>query len=506
MRNTHLGFLAGFALVAAGCSGHQSIAPAPAQLQSVTQGSLPLARSAIPDARPTRCPAADYTCVKHVVVIIQENRSFNNLFMGFPRAETQSFGMAGPVLVPLEERGIEGTTKDISHCFEDATNAWDDGLMDGFDRERGESFPVTHCPSILPQIGTSGTRNPYVYVPNDAPNYVNEAGPYWKMAKEYILADHYFPTDFGPSFTAHQYLVASTTDYKPDLAIVNYPGIPDLFGGERVSSVTSWSCDSPGVLRTPLLDVHRTITYLPGPFSCFHSYRTIADSLDVRGIGWRYYTPTTGNFPTSDYIWNPFSAIYAVRHGPDWANMISPETNVLNDAANGQLKGVTWVVPDGKFSDHSGGFATDKGPSWVAAVVNAIGTGPQWSSTAIIVLWDDWGGFYDPVPPPQMDFRGLGIRTPLIIISPYAKRGEVTKTLFEPGSILKFVETVFQLPPIGGSCAIPVFGSGYTDCRANVLDGFDFHQKPREFTLIKAKYPPSTFTNAAGPAIPPDNE
>jgi phospholipase C len=254
------------------------------------------------------------------------------------------------------------------------------------------------------------------------------------------------------------------------------------------------------------------ISQATGPFPCFTQYRTIADSLDARGVSWQYYTPTTGTqgcpqCQPGDYIWSPFSAIRSVRYGRDWANVITPQTNVLDAAAKGQLKGVTWVVPDGTYADHPGPYVTDEGPSWVAAVVNAVGTGPQWSSTAIIVLWDDWGGFYDGETPPQMDFRGLGIRTPLIIISPYAKHHEVSKTLYEPGSILKFVETVFNLPPIGGSCpAPPSNGYGYTDCRANILEGFDFHQTPRTFTLIKAKYPPSTFTNAKGPAVAPDTE
>lgn len=187
--------------------------------------------------------------------------------------------------------------------------------------------------------------------------------------------------------------------------------------------------------------------------------------------------------------------------------MISPQTNALNAAEKGQLQGVTWVVPDGTYSDHAGPYITDEGPSWVSAIVNAIGTGPQWYSTAIIVLWDDWGGMYDGEPPPQMDFRGLGIRTPLIIISPYAQRGKVSKALYEPGSILKFVETVFKLPPIAGSCpAPPRSGFGYTDCRANLLGGFNFRQTPRAFTPIKAKYKPSKFANAKPSGVPPDNE
>ncbi|HZY98724.1 MAG TPA: alkaline phosphatase family protein [Candidatus Baltobacteraceae bacterium] len=497
MRVLHYGSLLALftCITIIGCSGTSSTVP-------------PSRPTATPNAQPTRCPAANYTCIQHVVIIIQENRTFNNLFMGFPGAETRSTGKAGSHIVPLRQRGLEQSVADISHCWDSAMTAWDNGKMDGFYQVYPEKWPLTNCPSLArPAVGTSGVHSPYVYVPNGAPNYVDEAGPYWKMAMQYVLADHYFPTDFGPSFTAHQYLVAGTTDVARNLAIVNYPGVLNKYGGVDVTSASSWSCDSPSFSRTSLLDAHRMVASAAGPFPCFTQYRTIADSLDARGISWQFYTPKTKNFGKGDYIWSPFSAIDAVRHGPDWSNVITPNTDVLAAAQNGKLKAVTWVVPDGTYSDHAGPYVTDEGPSWVSAVVNAVGKGPQWNSTAIIVLWDDWGGLYDPIPPPQMDFRGLGIRTPLMVISPYAQRSKVDKTLYEPGSILKFIETVFKLPPIAGSCpAMPANGFGYTDCRANVLGGFDFRQTPRAFTPIKAKYPPSKFTSSNADAVPPDTE
>jgi phospholipase C len=496
----------------AACGGNQLVSPQIAQPRDAGGSDMLTASRSV---KPTPCPAANYTCIEHIVIIIQENRSFNNLFMGYPGAETRTFGMAGTTVIPLQRRTFQSQIGDISHCFEDAMNAWDFGKMDHFDQELAESFPIANCPSLVQHprpVGTSGIHSPYTFVPNDAPNYVNEAGPYWQMAKQGVLADHYFPTDFGPSFTAHQYLIAGTTEIQPNLAIVDYPGVLNPSGGISLASATSWSCNSPPILRTSTLDALREISQGTGPFPCFTQYRTIADSLDARGVSWQYYTPTTSNGPgcpncqPGDYIWSPFSAIHSVRFGPDWANVITPQTDVLKTAKAGKLKAVTWVVPDGTYSDHAGPYITDEGPSWVSAVVNAVGNGKQWYSTAIIVVWDDWGGLYDPVPPPQMDFRGLGIRTPLIIISPYAQRGVVSKTLYEPGSILKFVETVFDLPPIAGSCPPPPgSGFGYTDCRANTLDGFDFRQIPRAFTPINAKYPPSTFLKRK-PATPPDIE
>jgi phospholipase C len=133
--------------------------------------------------------------------------------------------------------------------------------------------------------------------------------------------------------------------------------------------------------------------------------------------------------------------------------------------------------------------------------VNAVGEGPDWDSTAIVVLWDDWGGWYDNVPPPQLDFKGLGIRVPCIIISPYAKTNYVSHTRYEFSSILKFTEQAFSLPVLGAPA------DGYTDTRANSLvDSFNFTQKPRAFVKIPAKYPISYFlTHPQSMRVPDDD-
>jgi phospholipase C len=158
------------------------------------------------------------------------------------------------------------------------------------------------------------------------------------------------------------------------------------------------------------------------------------------------------------------------------------------------------VIPDWEWSDHTSS-GSDLGPSWVTAVVNAIGQGPDWKSTAIVIVWDDWGGWYDNVPPPHVDYRGPGIRVGCIIISPYAKPHYVSKTEYEFGSILHFEEQAFGLPPIGPSA------DGYTDTRANSLvDSFDFTQTPRAFTPFQSKYPPSTFLLARPSYRPPDDD
>ncbi len=482
----------------AGCSGAGGSASRSALLPNRA------ARSAdrVPHAQPTPCRAANVTCIQHVVIIIQENRTFNDIFMGFPGASTSARGKAGGSTVPLHPLRFEDSKSDISHCFQDALAAYDNGKMDGFYQIPPEKLSVAQCPSLRPPMGT-GPDSPYTYVPNGAPSYVNEAGPYWKMAMQYVLADHFFPTDFGPSFTAHQNLISGTVQVGLGRAMVNYPGVLTAVGGVTYNP-GSWSCDSPPDIRMSILTLRRVVLPGAGPFPCFTEYRTIADLLDAGKISWRYYTPTQSGYTNGVYLWSPFDAIREVRYGPDWSNVITPQTNVLTAAKNGTLPGVSWVVPDGVASDHSGPYATDQGPSWVAAVVNAVGNGPQWSSTAVFVVWDDWGGYYDPMRPPHRDFRGLGIRVGCIIISPYARQGFVSHTQYEFGSLLKFIEEANHLPTLASSSK---YGFGYTDQRANSLvDAFNFGQTPRAFTTIPAKYPSSYFANAKPSGVPPDDQ
>jgi phospholipase C len=135
------------------------------------------------------------------------------------------------------------------------------------------------------------------------------------------------------------------------------------------------------------------------------------------------------------------------------------------------------------------------GPSWVGDLVNAIGKSKDWNSTAIIIVWDDWGGFYDNVPPPQLDSVGLAIRVPCLIVSPYAKKNYVSHTQYEYGSILKFIEQTFGLGSLHAS-----------DVRANSLvDSFDFTQRPRRFVPIRTRFPASFFLSQAPSMRPPDD-
>jgi phospholipase C len=191
--------------------------------------------------------------------------------------------------------------------------------------------------------------------------------------------------------------------------------------------------------------------------------------LDERSVSWRYYEI------------NPlFNAVEALK--PIWqksseygAKVKTPPSQFLTDVDNGVLASLTIVTPTIKSSDHAGD--TDgTGPSWVASVVNAVGESKFWNDTAIFVMWDDWGGWYDHVRPKIYNSYELGFRVPLIVISPYAKHRHVSHVHYEFGSVLKFTERTFGLKSLGT-----------TDVRAHDLDDmFDFSQKPMKFKQIDA--------------------
>jgi phospholipase C len=433
----HYAALLGVTILISSCAGPREALP-PAAIEPSDQTSA-------------RTPLGRY--IKHVVIVIQENRSFDNLFDGFPGADTQSWGyMSTGAQVALQPIPFE--VRDMAHYFATGVMDYDNGKMDEFNLN-----PTTGANTI--------GQFAYSYLER------NEVAPYWTLGKRYVLADHMFPTMFGPSFSAHLTLIAGTADLSPRETEADFP------------SSEPWGCDAPTGTTTEVVDVSRIES--PGPFPCFTQFRTMADTLDAAHVSWKYYAPLVVGGTDNGLLWSAFDAIENVRYGSDWKRrVISPPQQILVDAAKGRLARVSWVVPDFEWSDHpySG---TDYGPSWVASIVNAIGSSPDWQSTAIVVLCDDWGGFYDNVPPPQVDFRGLGIRVGCLIVSPYV-RPHVSHTVYEFGSVLKFIEDAFGLPPLGPQSA------GYTDTRANsIVDSFDFSKPARAFRPIGAPYPASFF-------------
>jgi len=379
--------------------------------------------------------------IQHIVVIMQENRSFDNLFNGFPGADTVQSGLNGSTVVPLKVTPL-GNGPDLDHTH---TNWWREWKMDGF--------------------GNEGTLLPYSYISE------TETEPYWTLAKKFTIGDRMFQSNTGPSFVAHQYMIAGqsgNTSENPN--------------------ATAWGCDAAPGGTVALIGPNGTD--LPGPFPCF-DYQTMGDLLDAKGVTWRYYAPGSND---SFFIISAYQAIRHIRYGPDWQNnVISPETRVLTDIANGQLAQVTWIVPTGDNSDHPG--TPPYGPDWVSSIVNAIGASPMWSSTAIFVSWDDWGGWYDHVPPPQVDAMGLGFRVPVLVISPYARPGYVSHATHEMGSILKMMEETFNLGSLGTRDST---SDDFSDC-------FNYMQKPTPFVKIQTAHNGAFFIqrNAKGP---PDDD
>jgi phospholipase C len=427
--------------------------------------------------------------IKHVVLIVQENRSFDNLFDCFPGTECVTTGkMADPndlskvttvTLHPLKfincTAHTQGKCGDFDHDWQTALWGWNNGKMDGFARSTfgaaGGGAPVGDFP--------------YAYI------YHNEIKPYWDMAKQYTLLDRMFPDMFGPSFTAHLSLIAGTTAISDSRAEVNTP-----FN-------TPWSCDSlDGGVSNPTTLVakvgpgqpgYHVALYGQGPGPCFTQFDTMADTLDAKNVSWKYYAPSVTD--AGGIIWSEFGAIKKVRYGPDWAKVITPQTNVLKDIKSGNLPAMSWVIPDMLDSDHPSSMS-NKGPSWVATVVNTIGQSKYWNDTAIVVVWDDWGGWYDHVPPPQMDYDGLGIRVPGLVISPYSTHGKVIHDQYQFGSILHFVEDVFSLNSLNAR-----------DSTSPSLTGvFDFTQKPSKFKPFPVPEDYNYFIHRAPSGIIPDEE
>jgi phospholipase C len=398
-------------------------------------------------------------------VIFQENRTPDNLFHGLPNADIANSGLnSDGQTIPLAQVSL-ATDYDPNHSHESFVLMYDKGKMDGADKIPVFCKPgATDCPA-----------------PNLQFAYVNpsEVAPYFQMAERYTFADRMFQTNQGPSFPAHQFIISGTS--APTAT-------SNLFAAENPGGGSGGTgCTAPTGQLVALIDP--TGDESQKQYPCFE-HPALVDLLDSKKLTWRYYTPSAGS------IWTGPNAIHHLRLGPDWANdVILQQTQVLTDIAGGNLAAVTWVIPDGKASDHA--LATDgSGPSWVASIVNAIGNSPYWSNTAIFITWDDWGGWYDHVAPQIINSYEYGFRVPLIVVSPYAKSAYVSHVTHDFGSILKFIEQNFGLPSLG-----------YADAPAdNLSDCFDFSQTPLTFQTIPAALNANFFLNDKRSPTDPDDD
>ncbi len=385
------------------------------------------------------------TPIEHVVIIIQENRTPDYLFQGIPGADIAQYATdSRGQRVALRPVSL-GATYGLKHDHDAWLTDFDGGKMDGFDRG----------------LRLRSHLRPFGYAPE------SEAEPYHEMARQYVFADRMFQSNQGPSLPAHLYLISGTAT---DRALDAYRLADNSFD-RKTNETAPGGCDAKPYILVPTIAV---ATGYAGPtvFDCLNR-PVLTDLLDERGVSWRYYEHGKG-----PGFWHPLDEIRHVRFGKEYQHVITPSQQILKDVRSGRLAGVTWVAPRDDWSDHNGRNATTEGPSWVAAIVNALGKSGFWKSTAIFVTWDDWGGWYDHVPPPVFNAYELGFRVPLVVISPYAKKGYVSKVQHEFGSILAFTEETYGIPK--GSLET-------TDGRADDLsDAFDFSQPPRAFVPIKA--------------------
>jgi len=181
-------------------------------------------------------------------------------------------------------------------------------------------------------------------------------------------------------------------------------------------------------------------------------------------LTWKYYAPSQGQ---SGYIWSALDAIAHVRFTELWQQHVVPTPQFIQDANNGQLPNVSWIVMASSNSEHPPASSC-VGENWTVRQLNAVMRGPQWNSTAVFITWDDFGGFYDHVPPPVADNFGFGPRVPLIVVSPFAKSDFISHTMYEFSSLLKFVETRWRLGTLTDRDAVA----------NDILDSFDFGQTP----------------------------
>jgi phospholipase C len=424
-----------------------------------------------PAPAPTVNPALHLP--QHVVIVVMENRTVDDLFQFLPGADTAA---AGP-----NSKG--GTTSlspvsliepyDLDHSHEVGfLTEYRNGARNGFDLEPAYcTSPKTHQPPYVCQ------QTAYGFVPQQ------EVQPYYQIAETYAFASHVLQTNQGPSYPAHEYLIAGQSG-RP-FAVAENPS-PDITGG----------CGN----TTPDESVQLIDLGLPFPsnenrtiFPCV-DFPTIFDLLDQRGISWSYYTPRV------QILWNALQQIrHLYRSAAVRRRTIVPETTIFNDIAHGNLSSVSYVVPNPDWSDHArdGCQNFPPGPQFVGALVNAIGQSAYWNDTAIIIAWDDWGGWYDHIPPVAPlhlpgDPYEYGFRVPLMVVSPYAKAHFIDGSFRDSTAILHFVEHVFGLPAIAANSL-----EQQTD---DLFSLFQFGAaKPRPFQSIATTRSPAYWASLPSP-------
>jgi phospholipase C len=464
-----------------------------------TQGGQSSIRAVLPgDARNVRsyAPAVAVTAlagihkIQHVVVIMQENRSFDTYFGTYPGADGIPHGVCVPdpanggCVAPFHDpadlnyggpHGAANSAADV-----------DGGAMDGYvtQAEKGSGCS-TDDPNCSPCTEGSQARCIDVMGYHDAREIPN----YWTYAHDFVLQDHMFEPNAAWSLPQHLFEVSEWSAFC-------------------TSSLDPYSCTNS--LENPNPIIHTD----PLGTTPRYAWTDLTFLLHMHDVSWGYYVfqgsepdceddsamtcAPVSQGPQTPSIWNPLPHFQDVHQDGQLGNVQSL-SNFFTAARNGTLPAVSWISPNGAVSEHPPGLVS-AGQAYVTGLINAIMQSPDWNSTAIFLTWDDWGGFYDHVQPPVADQNGFGLRVPGLVISPYAHQGTIDHQILSQDAYNKFIEDDF----LGGQRLDPAT-DGRPDPRPNVRENnpligdvsadFDFSQAPRP-PVILSPHP------APGPASP----
>jgi len=478
---------------------------------------LPLALAALCLTAPA---SAQITSFQHIILIVQENRTPDNLFQGLCTTPSACSNRPGPGQYNIQTTGWLDKTSPTG-----TTNPHANPLGLGYDLRHRHSAFVAMCDlNVYGACAMDGAANeqclPYTQpCPKKAPfgfvdNSTGAVQPYLDLVKAYGWGNYMFQNNQGPSFPAHQYLFGATSAPSTD---DDHNGI---FAADNTEPNGDAGCIA--LATTTVALINPLGVEFKQTYPCFE-HQTVADLLDARGVSWRYYgSDVAGAFVDSKAsgIWMAPNAIAHICvasgqtcTGAEWtAHVDLTPSAVLSDiSTNCNLRGVSWVIPDSFDSDHSLSVSNTGGPSWVASIVNAVGTSPctnpdgssYWSSTAIILTWDDWGGWYDHEPPriESYPYGGyeMGFRVPLIVASAYTPAGFIGNAPQSFGSIIRFIERNFGI--MEGALTL-------ADARGidDLMEFFSLDQPPRTFTPIKAPLSARYFLTRKPSGLAVDND
>jgi phospholipase C len=430
-------------------------------------------------------PATGIHKIKHVVIIMQENRSFDEFFGTFPGADGIPMKDSVPTVClpdPYRHHCVRPYHTSLRrlpggpHDHTDAVKDINGGKMNGFIIQAHSGRKIACVASIqAPTCSLAPADAASVMAYYDA----RELSNYWTWAKDFVLQDHLFESDTSWSLPAHLYMVSGWSarcsrkgDPMSCRPAVQAPGSPPNSPQNPTNKVPDYAWTD----LTYLLHKH----HISWGYYVFNGTQPDCDDNAMFCKAVKQNARTPG-------IWNPMPYFDTVREDHQLGN-VQPFRNFLAQANAGTLPAVSWITPTQKISDHPPALVSD-GQTYVTGLIDRIMRSPDWSSTAIFLAWDDWGGFYDHVPPPTVDAQGYGLRVPALLISPYARQGYIDHQTLSFDAYLKFIEDDF----LGGQRLDPKT-DGRPDPRTvvrenakilgNLVSEFDFAQPPRKPVIL----------------------